>query len=77
MKHKHLLLSFLAVAAFAVGCNKEQTTSQQLDNVKAETKQAAQDMKDYTYAQKAEFVEAMQAQLAALNRDLEQLSAKV
>ena len=65
------------MAAFAVGCNKEQTTSQQIDNVKAETKQAAQDMKDYTYAQKAEFVEAMQAQLAALNRDLDQLSAKV
>jgi len=77
MKHKQLLLSLLAVAAFALGCNKEQSTSQQLDNVKAETKQAAQDMKDYTYAQKAEFVEAMQAQLAALNRDLEQLSAKV
>src|SRR5664279_5922757 len=77
MKHKHLLFSLLAAAAFAVGCNKEQTTSQQLDNVKAETKQAAQDMKDYTYAQKAEFVEAMQAQFAALNRDLEHLSAKV
>jgi chromosome segregation ATPase len=77
MKHKDLLLTLLAVTAFSVGCNKEQTTSQQLDNVKAETKQAAQDMKDYTYAQKAEFVATMQGQLAALNRDLDQLSAKV
>jgi chromosome segregation ATPase len=34
-------------------------------------------MKDYTYAQKTEFVEKMQAQLAALNQDLDQLSAKV
>jgi uncharacterized membrane-anchored protein YhcB (DUF1043 family) len=77
MKHRQLGLSLLAVAALAVGCDKEQTTSQQLDNVKAETKQAAQDMKDYTYAQKAEFVAAMQAQLTALNQDLDQLSAKV
>jgi cytochrome c556 len=77
MKHKHLLLSLLAVAAFAVGCNKEQTTSQQIDKVQAETKQAAQDMKDYTYAEKTEFVEKMQAQLAALNKDVDQLSAKV
>ena len=77
MKHKTLLLTFLSVAAFAVGCNKEQTTSQQLDKVQAETKQAAQDMKDYTFAQKAEFVEKMQGQLAELNRDLDQLAAKI
>jgi chromosome segregation ATPase len=38
---------------------------------------AAHDMKDYTYAQKSAFVESMQTQLAALNRDLDQLSAKV
>ena len=77
MKNKTLLITFLSAAAFAVGCNKEQTTSQQLDKVQAETKQAAQDMKDYTFAQKAEFVEKMQAQLAALNQDLDQLAAKV
>jgi chromosome segregation ATPase len=60
-----------------VSCNKEPTTSQQLDKVQAETKQAAQDMKDYTYAQKSAFVETMQTQLTALNRDLDQLAAKV
>jgi len=77
MKNKTLLITFLSAAAFAVGCNKEQTTSEQLDKVQAETKQAAQDMKDYTFAQKAEFVEKMQAQLAALNGELDQLAAKV
>ena len=77
MKHNNLLLALLAVSAFAVGCNKEQTASQQLDKAQAETKQAAQDMKDYTYAQKTEFVETMQAQLAELNRDLDQLAAKI
>ncbi|MCX6923160.1 MAG: DUF2452 domain-containing protein [Verrucomicrobia bacterium] len=77
MKHINLLLTLLAVSAFAVGCNKEQTTAQQLDKVQTETKQAAQDMKDYTYAQKTEFVDNMQGQLAALNRDLDQLAAKI
>jgi cytochrome c556 len=77
MKHKHILITLLAISALAVGCNKEQTASQRLDNAQAETKQAAQDMKDYTFAQKAEFVEKMQGQLAALNRDLDQLAAKV
>ena len=77
MKNDNLLVTLLAVAAFALGCNKEQTTSQQIDKVQTETKEAAQDMKDFTYAQKSAFVETMQGQLAALNRDLDQLSAKV
>ncbi len=58
MKNKTWVITFLSIAAVAVGCNKEQTTSQQIDKVQTETKAAAQDMKDYTFAQKAEFVEA-------------------
>jgi ElaB/YqjD/DUF883 family membrane-anchored ribosome-binding protein len=77
MKNKTLVIAFLSIAAFAVGCNKEQTTSQQLENVKTETKEAAQDMKDYTFAQKAEFVKQMQIQLDNLNKDLDQLAAKI
>ena len=83
MKHTHIMkpkqwaIGVLAVAAFAVGCNQEPTTSQQLDKVRAETKHAAQDMKDYAYAQKAEFVAKMQGQLSEINRDLDQLSAKI
>jgi cytochrome c556 len=77
MKHKNLLITLLSASAFAVGCDKEQTTSQQFDKVQTETKAAAQDMKDYAYAEKAAFVETMQAQLTALNKDLDQLSVKV
>jgi ABC-type transporter Mla subunit MlaD len=77
MKPKSLVIVFLSVAAFAAGCNKEQTTSQQLDNVKTETKAAAQDLRDYTFAQKTEFLEKMQRQLDTINKDLDQLSAKV
>ena len=77
MKNKTWVITVLSIAAFAVGCEKQQTTSQQMETVKTETKQAAQDMKDYTFAQKAEFVKTMQGQLDALNKDLDQLSAKI
>ena len=77
MKNKILLVTFLAAAAFAVGCDKEKTTSQQIDQVKTETKQAAADMKDYTFAEKDEFVKYMQGQLTTLNQDLDTLSAKI
>jgi chromosome segregation ATPase len=77
MKNKTFLFTLLSITAIAVGCNKEQTTSQQIDKVQTETKQAAQDMKNYTFAQKAEFVKDMQGQLDTLNQDLDKLSAKV
>ena len=77
MKNKTLVITLLSIAAVAMGCNKEQSTSQQMDKVQTETKQAAQDMKDYTFAQKAEFVKTMQGQLDALNKDLDQLAAKI
>jgi ABC-type transporter Mla subunit MlaD len=77
MKNKTLVITFLSATAFVAGCDKQQSTSQQIDKVQAETKQAAQAMKDYTYAQKDEFVKAMQIQLTALNQDLDKLSAKI
>jgi ABC-type transporter Mla subunit MlaD len=77
MNYKPLVVTFLSVAAFTVGCNKEQTSSEQFDKVKTETKEAAQDMKDYTYAQKADFVANMRSRLDALDKDLDQLSAKI
>ena len=77
MKNKTMVITALSIAAFAVGCGKQQTTTQQIEKVQTETKQAVQDMKDYTFAQKAEFVKAIQSQLDALNKDLDQLSAKI
>ena len=77
MKNKTLVITVLSIAAFAVGCDKQQSTSQQIDKVQTETKRAAQYMKDYTFAQKDEFVKAMQGQLDALNKDLDTLSTKI
>jgi chromosome segregation ATPase len=79
LKHKTSLLTFVTVAVIAVGCEKEQTTSQKIDQLQTETKAAAQNLaeQDYTYAQKDEFTEKLKGQLAEINRDLDQLGAKI
>ena len=83
---KTILITFLAASAFAVGCKPSteqsgtgtrEATAEQFDKVKKETKEAAQEMKDYAYAQRAEFVAKMQDQLDEINRDLDQLAAKI
>jgi cytochrome c556 len=60
-----------------VGCNKETTTAEQLDKAQARTEQTAQEMKDFSYAQKSQFVEKMRGELATLNTELDQLSSKI
>jgi cytochrome c556 len=86
MKHKQLLMTLLSVAVVAVGCKpsaeksaaeNRDATAQQFDKLKTETKEAAQAIKDYAYAQKTEFVATMEKQLAELNRDLDQLATKI
>jgi uncharacterized protein involved in exopolysaccharide biosynthesis len=77
MKDKTLLLTCLALAAITTGCDRPATTSQQLDQLQEKTTEAARDMKDYTYAQKAEFTAQMRRELAEINRDLDQLAAKI
>jgi chromosome segregation ATPase len=79
MKKTLLAITCFAIAVFAVGCkpSDDNSTSQQLDKVKTETKADAQDMKDYAYAQRADFVATMQGQLDALNKDIDALSSKI
>ncbi len=77
MKNKALLLMLISAAVIAAGCDKKRTASEQLDRVQTKTAEVAQDMRDYTFAQKSEFVESMRAQLAELNRELDALAARV
>ncbi len=83
MKHAKLAIICLAVAVFAVGCkpSDEKSTAEQIDKLndklKTETKEAARDIKDYTFAQKAEFIGKMQSQVTEINKDLDQLAAKI
>ena len=86
MKSNALLVMLLSGAALAGGCkpttetsrveNRDATTAQ-MDKLKKETKEAVQDINDYAYTQKSEFVDKMQSQLAEINRDLDQISAKI
>jgi peptidoglycan hydrolase CwlO-like protein len=77
MKADSLVIILLSIAVLAAGCDKKPTASERLDQVGAEAKTTSQNMKDYTFAHKDEFVANMQGQLDALNKDLEQLSAKI
>ena len=78
MKHTIPVILLLAgVTGLTVGCDRRPTTSQQLEAVQAKTKEAGQDLKDYSYAQKTEFVAKRESQLNEINRDLDQLSAKI
>ena len=85
MKNRYLLLTLLGAAALLTGCDRpetpttdtSETTAKQLDKVRTDTKAAAQDMMDYAYAQKSEFVAKMQGQLDEINRELDQLAAKI
>jgi ElaB/YqjD/DUF883 family membrane-anchored ribosome-binding protein len=79
MKNRLLAITFLAVAAFAAGCkpSDDNSASNQVDKIKTETKADAQEMKDYAFAQKADFVAKMHSQVDALNKDIDALSAKI
>ena len=81
-----LLITALLAAVLATGCKKSAekpasqinaTTTEQLDKAQAAAKDATQQMQDYTFAQKTEFIAKMQTQLADLNRSLDELSAKI
>jgi hypothetical protein len=88
MKHSILITSSLLIAGVATGCASADgksspasrdrgTAAVQLDKAKAETREAAQAVQDYAYAQKAEFVDKMKRDLVEIQGELDQLSAKV
>ncbi len=84
-----LLFSILVIAAgLTVGCQSKvakpdsektpiEKASVKLDKVKAETKEAAHAIKEYAYAEKAEFVDKMNSGLMEMQSEMDRLSAKV
>ncbi len=71
-----LALAF-ALSLASVGCSKEKSTSESLDQLKAETKKVAQEVDDYTFAHRVEFSGRVQSQLTAINMELTELEARV
>ncbi len=75
MKYKIISLALLTLAAVVAGCDQQKVTPPSAANPEART--AAQEIRDYTFAQKAEFTQRMKAQLAEINQDMDQLEAKI
>ena len=73
---KRIAIVLIAVAALATGCRKEKNVAQQLDQVQEKSEAAAEDMQDYAYGQKSEYIAKMRVQLDELNQELDQLAAK-
>ncbi len=74
------LLSTLAATVLTIltaGCDRPSSTSQAPARVEVEPPPTSQAMTDYTFAQKAEFTAAMKTQLAGINRDMDQLEARI
>jgi hypothetical protein len=88
-QHSHtmkriLLITTCLAAALATGCKPaekestvETTVTKQMDKAQAATKEATEQIKDYTFAQKSEFVAQMKVQIAELNKSLDELSTKI
>jgi len=80
-----LLISFASIAALAVACKPASesattpsaTVDKQIDKAESAVREAAHDMKAFTYAQRTEFVAAMEKHQADLNRSLDELAASI
>lgn len=85
MRHTSRIITL--TLALAPGCLAETgtptdakpagTPASKLDKAKQETKEAAEAVRDYGYAEKAEFVAEMKKQLAEIQTELDRLSAEV
>jgi len=74
MKHPLLIVT---LAALAAGCDPAPTSSPSSYPNKPATNAAVPEVKDYPFARKAEFTARMRAELADINRELDQLGAKI
>jgi hypothetical protein len=83
-----LVTSLLGVAALAMGCTSKEVKAAvapkqaepaalHLEQAKADTKEAAQAMREYAYAEKAEFVVKTKKDLVGIENELDRLGAKV
>jgi len=79
MKYPKITIALLGVATLLAGCkpSEEQSTAQQIDKVKTETKATAVDIKDYAFAQKTAFADTIKSQLAQINKDIDDLDARL
>ncbi len=86
LKLNLITLGVLTIASLSGGCKPateapqatpQATVEERVDRAKVEVRDTAQGMKEYTFAQKDEFVGQMRTELADINRELDQLSERI
>jgi len=79
MNHKTIFLSLLSVSVLVVCCKPAdpKSTAEQITQLQNETKAAGAELQDYTFAQKTDFTAKMESELAEIQRELDQLAARV
>ena len=75
MKRTLPLVTFIIVAALALGCASTDRKSSAAPRQSGA--EAAQPNRDYTYAQKAAFIDKMKKELADMQEEMDRLSAKI
>jgi hypothetical protein len=86
MKHTVRIMLFLVVGGFVTGCkatdkdSKAQsddlgTAAAQREKAMTATKEAAQSIQHYAYAQRVEFIDAAKRELSDIQREMERLRA--
>ena len=77
MKNKLIVITLFSAAMFTLGCTKDKKTSTDSIISNTGTNQTALSLQDYTFAQKAQFINAVQMQLTVINQDLDKLASQV
>jgi peptidoglycan hydrolase CwlO-like protein len=77
MKHRHLVVTSLLVAALAAGCQSSTDRPAAGAEKQGESTRPVQSAEDFTYAQKDEFVEDMHDALTRIQSEVDRLTAKV
>ena len=68
MKNKLIVITLFSAAMFTLGCTKDKKTSTDSIISNTGTNQTALSLQDYTFAQKAQFINAVQMQLTVMNQ---------
>ena len=87
MKHLVRIVLFLVIGVVSTGCNKstekdskaqsDDSAAAQRERAMTATKEAAQSVQDYAYAQKGEFVAAAKRQLADIQAETARLGTAI
>jgi chromosome segregation ATPase len=77
MKPNVRRILLVTAALLAAGCEKKASNAERIDSAQTKVTEVADEMEGHTIAMKDQFIREMRSQLAAINRDLDELAGKV